>query len=116
MSSNQSFTEGPIREVVRRLVVDSLTAPVPSLTRRDVHLPDVRGKATAVIGMRRTGKTCFLWQILADRLAAGTPREGLLFFGFEDERLAAMTANDLQLVIEEYYQLRPEWREGRRAV
>jgi hypothetical protein len=45
------------------------------MTRRDVRLPAVRGKALAVIGMRRSGKSTFLWQCLADRLAAGAPRE-----------------------------------------
>ena len=34
------------------------------LTRRDVWLPAVKGKATAVIGMRRSGKTSLLWTLL----------------------------------------------------
>ena len=64
--------------------------------------------------MRRAGKTTLLWQILQDRLARGTQREGLLYFGFEDERLAGMTVADLDLIVEEYYQLHPEWRDARR--
>ena len=106
-----------MREVIRQKIVDSLAAPVPDFTRRDVRLPGVKGKAVAVIGMRRTGKTTFLWQVLADRLAKGTAREGLLYFSFEDERLAGMAAGDLQLLVEEYYRLHPEWRgERKRAV
>ncbi len=105
-----------MRELIRQKIVDSLASTVPSFTRRDVRLPGVPGKAIAVIGMRRTGKTTFLWQMLADRLAQGTPREGLLYFGFEDERLADMTAADLHLVVEEYYRLNPQWRDQRRAV
>jgi predicted AAA+ superfamily ATPase len=66
--------------------------------------------------MRRTGKTTFLWQVLADRLTQGTGREGLLYFNFEDERLAGMKAADLNIVVEEYYRLHPEWRDQRRAV
>ena len=31
----------------------------------------MRTKACAVIGMRRAGKTTFLWQLLSERLAAG---------------------------------------------
>jgi len=61
--------EDQYRQVIRRKIVDSLTAPAPFLTRRDVWLPAVPNKATAVIGMRRAGKTSLLWQILADRLA-----------------------------------------------
>jgi len=105
-----------MQALIRQKIIDSLAAPVPSFTRRDVRLPRVRGKAIAVIGMRRTGKTTFLWQVLADRLSAGTAREGLLYFNFEDERLAGMAAADLSLVVEEYYRLHPEWRDRRRAV
>ena len=60
-----------MREIIRQKIVDSLTAPVPTFTRRDVRLPQVPRKALAVIGMRRTGKTTFLWQVLSERLAQG---------------------------------------------
>lgn len=108
--------EGQVIELIRRKIVDSLAAPVPEFTRRDIRLPGVRGKAIAVIGMRRTGKTTFLWQVLADRLKQGVGREGLLYFNFEDERLAGLAAADLQLIVEEYYRLHPEWRDRRRVV
>ena len=105
-----------MREIIHQKIVDSLASPVPTFTRRDVRLPGVPGKAVAVIGMRRTGKTTFLWQVLSDRLAQRTSREGLLYFNFEDERLAGMKASELNLVVEEYYRLNPEWRDQRRAV
>lgn len=88
---------------------------LPTLTRRDVWLPAVKGKATAVIGMRRAGKTSLLWQILADRQASGTPREGLLYFSFEDERLADLRVQDLDQLVENFYQINPSWRDARRA-
>ena len=105
-----------MRDLIRQKIVDSLAMPVPAFTRRDVRLPEVPGKAVAVVGMRRTGKTTFLWQVLADRLASGAAREGLLFFSFEDERLAGMAAADLHLVVEEYFTLHPEWRDRRQGL
>lgn len=107
--------EGQFRDIVRQKIVDSLAAQQPALTRRDIRLPEIPEKAVTVIGMRRAGKTTFLWQVLADRLAAGTERDGLLYFSFEDERLAGMSARELNLVVEEYYRLKPDWRDGRRA-
>ena len=107
--------DSQFRKIIRQRIVDALAAHPPALTRRDVRLPAVPGKAVAVIGMRRAGKTTFLWQVLADRMSRGTDREGLLYFSFEDERLAGMTAGDLNLVVEEYYRLNPEWRDRRRA-
>lgn len=111
-----SFMESQFRDVIRQKIVDSLAASPPVLTRRDIRLPGIPGKAVTVIGMRRAGKTTFLWQVLADRQVAGIEREGLLYLSFEDERLAGMSARDLNLVVEEYYRLNPEWRERRRAV
>ncbi len=104
-----------MNQIIRQQISDALAAPVPAHTRRDVHLPGIKGKVMAVIGMRRSGKTTFLWQCLADRLAAGTPRDALLYFNFEDERLAEMTAHELQLVVEEYFSLHPEHRDSQRV-
>jgi uncharacterized protein len=105
-----------MRDLIRQKIIDALAEPIPEFTRRDTHVPAIANKAIAVIGMRRAGKTTFLWQILQDRLTGGTQRDGLLYFGFEDERLAGMTVGDLGLIVEEYYQLHPEWREARRPV
>ncbi|MBI2926795.1 MAG: ATP-binding protein [Verrucomicrobia bacterium] len=107
--------ERELHQVIRQKITDALAAPVPAHTRRDVHLPGIKGKAMAVIGMRRSGKTTFLWQCLADRLKAGTPRDALLYFNFEDERLAEMTAHELQLVVEEYFSLHPERRDSKQV-
>ena len=101
--------------LVRQKILDAQAAPLPRLTARDVWLPAVPGKALAVIGMRRAGKTSFLWQQLASRHASGTPREGWLYVRFEDERLAGMRTADLDLLVEEYFNLHPEWRNGRRS-
>jgi len=63
----------------------------------------------------KKGKTSLLWQILKDRRSLGTPREALLYFSFEDERLAGMRAADLDILVEEYYRLYPQWRDQRRV-
>lgn len=107
--------EGRIAEVVSSKILEAQQALIRPYTPRDIRLPQVAGRAVAVIGMRRAGKTTFLWQLIAERAAAGTPREGILYFNFEDERLAGMEAADLQLLVDAYYRLNPEWRTGRRA-
>ena len=100
-----SLLERQFRPVIRQKIADSLAMPLPTFTKRDIHLPQIPGKAMVVIGMRRTGKTTFLWQNLAARITAGSPREALLHFSFEDERLVGMATEDLQCIVEEYYTL-----------
>ncbi len=108
--------EGQLRSILRQKILDFEASPLPAFTRRDVHVPSIPNKAIAVIGMRRAGKTTFLWQVLSDRLAEGVPREGALYFNFDDERLVDMKARDLSGLLEEYYTLHPEWRHGRRPL
>ena len=95
---------------------DSLTGPFPSGTLRRVvgavHLP---GKVTAIIGMRRAGKTMFLHQIRHERLTAGIARECIPYINFEDERLAGMTAEHLHPLVEDYYRRFPALR-GQKTV
>jgi hypothetical protein len=68
------------------------------------------GKATAVIGMRRAGKTTFLHQVRRERLSQGIARERLPYLNFEDERLASFTTADFAVLIEEYYRRFPAFR------
>ena len=70
--------KGEIHNILIQKLNDSLVAEIPRLTRREIRLPAVPGQALAVIGMRRSGKTCFLSQCMADLLAAGAPRESLV--------------------------------------
>jgi uncharacterized protein len=102
--------EDQIKEVIREKLGDAVGFDPPALTRRDAAIPAIPGKAHAVIGMRRAGKTWFLHQCLTDRLAAGTPRERLVYFNFEDERLGALRAAELAVVVEEYYRQFPAHR------
>ncbi len=90
------------RDLLRLKLAESLAAPSPSRTRRDVRLPGIPGKAFAVIGVRRCGKTTFLGQCRADRIEAGSPPEAQLLLSLEDERLAGITAADLDWILEEH--------------
>ena len=107
--------EGQLQILLQEKLADSLAAPLPDLTRREVRLPAVPGKALAVIGMRRSGKTCFLWQCLADRLRAGHAREALVYLNFDDDRLAGMEVSGLSFLLEEYFRRHPTQRDGRRT-
>ncbi|MFN0084312.1 MAG: ATP-binding protein [Blastocatellia bacterium] len=100
-----------MREVIRQKLADALVFEPPELTRRDVRLPKIPRRAHAIIGMRRAGKTYFLHQCLRERMEAGAPRESQVYFSFEDERLAGLTAADLGWVLEEYFIRYPHFRD-----
>ena len=71
-------------------------------------MPEISGKAMVVIGMRRAGKTSFLHQQRSARIAAGRTPERLVYFNFEDERLAGFEARHLGPIPETHLRLFPE--------
>ena len=112
----QAVTES-FRPRLAEKLADSLAGPLPSATTRHIRgtvfLPN---KATAVIGMRRAGKTTFLHQLRRERLNAGIARERLPYINFEDEQLVGLTARDLNFLLEEYYRRFPALRRNETVV
>jgi hypothetical protein len=108
--------EGQISEALRTVIADSTATSPPPRTRGDTWVPAVAGKAIAVVGMRRSGRTTFLWQLLADHLARGAASASLLFVNFEDDRLSELSDRALGLLLEECYRAHPELRERRVAL
>ena len=99
---------GQIEQIVREKIATAVETPPPALTRRDASLPPIQGKAQAVIGMRRAGKTTFLHQCRADLIADGRTPDRLLYFNFEDERLAGLTASGLHFIPDTHLRMFPE--------
>lgn len=98
-------------QLADRIIADALARAVPTPTPREVALPSLPGKADAVIGMRRSGKTWLLFQDMQARLAEGRPRESLLYMNFEDERLVGLEATDLGDLLDALYRRHPALRE-----
>jgi uncharacterized protein len=103
--------EGQIDEVIDALIADFLERELPRVTPRALTLPGLPGKADVVIGMRRSGKTFFLYQQIQERLARGIDRGRLLYLNFEDERLLPLAAADLARIPEAFYRRFPASRE-----
>ena len=101
--------------VLEQLIADFHERDLPSFTRRHVELPWISQKVDTIIGMRRSGKTWFLFQVISDLLAKGTPKESILYLNLEDERLLPMTAADLHQIVDVYFRRYPDLR-GRECI
>lgn len=107
----QTDSDAALLAVLGDKLADSLSGSLPRGTRRLVWgLPALAGKITAVVGMRRAGKTTYLHQLRAERLDGGVGRERLPYLNFEDERLAGLAADQLHLLVERYYRHYPALR------
>ena len=97
-----------MESVIKDKILMAVETPPPELTRRDLEVPELAGKAFVVIGMRRAGKTTFLHQHRSDLIARGRTPQRLLYFNFEDERLGNMAADQLRLIPETHARLFPQ--------
>lgn len=86
-----------------------LPVPVP----RDRSAPEFPGKAVAVVGMRRVGKTWFCYQRMRELLSEGIPKERLLYLNFEDDRLLSFEAGDFQKILNVYFSKYPAFKDER---
>ncbi len=93
-------------------LLNSIKAPFPKLTPRHLYgRITFPGKASAVIGIRRAGKTFFLHQIRQQKFRQNqATREQLPFISLEDERLAGLQLQHLSALIEAYYRRFPGFR------
>jgi predicted AAA+ superfamily ATPase len=97
--------------VLDQLISDFQERDIPSFTHRDIEVPWLKGKIDTIVGMRRSGKTWLLFQLISDLISKGMPKESLLYMNFEDDRVQPMTGDDLKQLVEIYFRRYPQNRE-----
>ena len=75
---------------------------------RDAQFPDAPGKIKVAIGMRRSGKTYFLYQQILKMLSDGLNKRRILYINFEDDRLLPLNEQKLAKLVDAFYGLYPE--------
>ena len=93
-----------LKEIILDLQEVSLATGIP----RRIGLATVTGKATVCIGVRRSGKSTFMFQLMQRLLDAGVPRQNILYLNFFDDRLHDLRHNGLSLIMEAYFSLYPD--------
>lgn len=78
------------------------------LVVRDAQFPNAQGKIKVAIGMRRSGKTYFLYQQVLKMLEGGISKTAILYINFEDDRLLPLNEQKLAKLVDSFYSLYPE--------
>lgn len=100
-----------MQALIEQIIADFHERQLPTFTRRQAKLPMLSNKIDTVIGMRRSGKTWFLYQVMSDLLDQEIPIEKILYMNTEDERLLPMVASELHLIPETYYRRYPHLKD-----
>ena len=95
-----------------QLVAEYLAYELPPYVRRrgaagELPAPARRNIITTLIGVRRCGKTFHLFQLMDDLARSGVPRELMLYFPFDDDRLGELDELTASRVLDAYYALVP---------
>lgn len=93
-------------EIFKFLIKEFHESKQPDLISRDLTLPQTN-KIITVSGSRRSGKTFYFYQIIKNLLKE-IPYERIVYINFEDDRILPINVEDLDCILESYYELYPE--------
>jgi len=94
-------------ETIKNIILDFQESDQETGVPRHLRIETVPNKATVCIGVRRSGKSTYMFQIIDRLLKTGVPRENILFLNFFDDRLHSLNQENLGLIIEAYFSIYP---------
>jgi len=95
-------------DVLQSIILDFQEVELDIGVPRRLEIETVLNKATVCIGVRRSGKSTYLFQVINRLLDGGVPRENILYLNFFDDRLHKLRQEGLGMITEAYYSVYPE--------
>jgi hypothetical protein len=99
-----------IKDNLKMVIKEFHESAIPDLVEREplfdfsiLHAPI--NKVITIIGPRRAGKTFFLFQIMKELIKKRLDITDILYINFEDERILPMVGQELQLILDAYFEL-----------
>lgn len=78
------------------------------IVSRKLKIVSIPSKIQVIIGMRRTGKTYFLYERIQHLMREGIDYSRILYLNLEDDRLEAIDGKQLAELVEQFYDEYPE--------
>lgn len=94
-------------EILKEIILDSQKLIGETGIPRHLVIERVTGKATVCIGVRRSGKSTFMRQIIGQLINRGISTTSIVQINFFDDRLHFLQKAGLSLISEAFYQLYP---------
>jgi predicted AAA+ superfamily ATPase len=94
-------------ELLKEIILDAQENELFTGIIREINLQTIQKKASIIIGVRRSGKSTYLNQIIAGLKSKGISKENILYINFFDDRLTFLKNNGIDKVLEAYFLLFP---------
>ena len=98
-------------DIIKEMILDFQEVTLTTGVGRRIEVAPLPGKATICIGVRRSGKSTFLFQLMQKLLDSGVSRQNILCLNFFDDRLHRLQHAGLAVILEAYFSLYPEKKE-----
>lgn len=95
-------------DMLKEIILDFQEIDLPTGVPRRVAVSPVPGKATVCIGVRRSGKSTFMFQLMKKLQDTGVARQNILYLNFFDDRLHSLQHDNLGVILEAYFSLYSE--------
>jgi len=99
-----------MKKVFKRIITDFIERDLKNIKPRDINIPLDSKKIISLIGIRRSGKTYILYDLI-NKLREVVARENIIYINFEDDRLFSLALKDLDELLNGYFELYPNKRE-----
>ena len=96
-----------MKETFKRIIKEFHENSLPELKKRDYHIRESE-EISVLVGLRRVGKTYLMFQKINELVNSGIEINRIIFLNFEDERLIGLKTEDLDKILESYYELYPQ--------
>jgi len=97
-----------VREIFKILINDFFEREL-KVIKRDIDIPINSNKIISLVGVRRSGKTYILYQLI-NQLREVVDRKNIIYINFEDDRLDGIEATNLNDLIDAYFEMYPKKR------
>ncbi len=94
-------------ETLQREGLDTVASSINNVPR-DFQFPTAENIIKVAIGIRRAGKTYFLYQTIHALMMQGIESTQILLINFEDDRLLPMTAKQMGKLLDTFYTMYPQ--------
>lgn len=94
------------KDLFKTIIIDSQLRVIPEVWERTLKVPVDSGKIITLAGVRRSGKTYHLFNVINQLKVQGVAVEKILYINFEDERLQT-SSEELDLILQAYRELYP---------
>mgnify|MGYP000420299537 FL=1 len=99
-----------MKELFKRIITDFIEKEIKGIMPREYKIPLDSPKIISLIGVRRSGKSSILFDLI-NRLRASVARENIIYLNLEDDRLFPLRLEHLDLILEGFYELYPAKRD-----